>query len=250
MQKTIDQKVLSFWRCNIAKRFTDSRKWDDDWFLELPARYKLLWLYILDKCDYTGFFKPNLKLANFCLDTQYSHKEVLEVFKDRVYIVGSKWHIPKFIEFQYGELTPNNNTHISIINRLIKAGVRQGLPSPFVGVKDKDKDKDKRGIVKGEFEEIWQAYPNKVGKKEAERHFNASIKTPQDLQDIKKALQHYLESKRVYKGFIMNGSTFMNQWRDWVDFTEPICVKCKGKGEYTSTTGYKVTCDCIDGKNK
>jgi hypothetical protein len=28
----------------MAKRFTDSAKWDDPWFAELPSKYKLFYL--------------------------------------------------------------------------------------------------------------------------------------------------------------------------------------------------------------
>ncbi len=66
-----------------------------------------------------------------------------------------------------------------------------------------------------EFEQIWALYPKPVGKKDALRHYNATVKTPQDVLDIKIALENYKESQEVQKGFIKNGSTWFNQWRDW-----------------------------------
>lgn len=98
------------------------------------------------------------------------------------------------------------------------------------------------------FEEIYIKYPNKVGKKAALRHFEVSVKTSQDWQDIQTALKNYLESARVAKGYVMNASTFFNNWRDWVNFKEPLCPKCKGKGTFISTTGYEIICDCSKGK--
>ncbi|HDY68615.1 MAG TPA: hypothetical protein ENH85_12610 [Candidatus Scalindua sp.] len=105
----------------------------------------------------------------------------------------------------------------------------------------------KKEICASSFEEIWKKYPNRVGKKEAERHFKASVKTPKDREDISQALKHYLESERVAKGILQNGSTWFNNWRDWIEYTEPICSKCKGKGRYSSLTGYRITCDCPAG---
>ena len=70
------------------------------------------------------------------------------------------------------------------------------------------------------FEEIFLKYPKRVGKKNAVRHFKASVKTEQDWLDIQIALKNYLASERVAKGFIQNASTWFNNWRDWIDFKE------------------------------
>ncbi len=67
-----------------------------------------------------------------------------------------------------------------------------------------------------DFEAIWAKYPDRVGKKSAERHFNASVKTEQAWKDINTALSNYLLSKRVLKGFVQNGSTWFNDWEGWV----------------------------------
>ena len=70
------------------------------------------------------------------------------------------------------------------------------------------------------FEAIWKKYPNKDGKRDALRHFKATVKCEEDWENIQKALGNYLASERVKKGFIKNGSTWFNGWRDWVDYTE------------------------------
>jgi len=72
------------------------------------------------------------------------------------------------------------------------------------------------------FEEIWGRYLRKIGKKAAERHFKASVKTKKDWEDINKALDNYLKSERVLKGIIQDGSTWFNNWRDWVDYKDEI----------------------------
>ena len=128
----------------MAKRFTDSRKWDDDWFDELDPKYKFMWVYMLDKCDHAGFFKPNLKQANYHLGVAFSKEELLEVFKTKIIECKNQWFLTSFIPFQYGELKSTNNLHISIQNKLIDSGVDQGLVRGWAGDKDKDKDKDKK----------------------------------------------------------------------------------------------------------
>ncbi len=77
-----------------------------------------------------------------------------------------------------------------------------------------DKEEDKDGFCI-----LWSRFPNPVGKKEALRHYQASVKTDLDYLDITKALNNYLQSEKVQKGFIQNGSTWFNNWRDYVDIT-------------------------------
>jgi len=226
----------------MANRFTDSRKWDDPWFMELQPHYKILWIYLLDKCDHAGIYKHNPRLASFTIGYDYDWKEVREVLKTR--IVETKkgnWFIPKFIQFQYGTLNPENRVHKSAIDRLEKEGAYKGHQSPLNGAKDKDKDKDKnkdsiyksiksktdnqvsksiivnKDIYTDRFEQIWSAYPNKDGKKLALKHFIATVKTDADWKNIQKALKNYTKSERVKKGFIKNGSTWFNNWQDWIE---------------------------------
>ncbi len=104
-------------------------------------------------------------------------------------------------------------------------------------------------VIKIDFEPVWARYPKKVGRKQAERHFHATVKTEKDIKDIGVALDHYLASERVFKGFVMNGPTFFNQWRDWVTYQEPVCERCRNTGKYISTTGYESICECPKGKN-
>lgn len=70
------------------------------------------------------------------------------------------------------------------------------------------------------FDEVWKRYPNKDGKKASEKHFNTTVKTEEDYAAINKALDNYLNSDKVKKGFIKNGSTWFNNWQDWIDYED------------------------------
>lgn len=72
------------------------------------------------------------------------------------------------------------------------------------------------------FDELWQKYPVKDGKKHAKRHFFASVKTADDYARISVALEAYLGSKRVKDGFIKNASTWFNGWEDWINYQDPV----------------------------
>jgi hypothetical protein len=70
-----------------------------------------------------------------------------------------------------------------------------------------------------DFESLWKRYPKRLGKKEALRHFRATVKTDEDWQNINKALDNYLHSKNVKENtqFIQHGSTWFNNWQDWIE---------------------------------
>lgn len=70
-----------------------------------------------------------------------------------------------------------------------------------------------------DFEDIWSKYPNRVGKKEAYRHYQATVKTPEDIKNIGLALDNYLVSDiamKEYGKYIQNGKTWFNNWEDWI----------------------------------
>jgi hypothetical protein len=208
----------------MASRFTDSRKWDDPWFRKLPCKYKAFFIFLLDKCNHAGIWKVDFESAEFHIGEAIVKEEAIGMLNGRVVVLKEKWFVPNFIKFQYqvsgmADLNPENRVHKSVIEILKKEGAYKPLLRGLLGCKDKDYDKDKdiKGVVKGDFETIWAKYPNRVGKKHAQRHFEATVKTEQDKTNINKALDNYLKSERVIKGFVQNGSTWFNQWQDWVD---------------------------------
>jgi len=107
----------------MAKRFTDTDKWKDEWYTELSTDYKVIWQYLLDTCDNAGIYKRNIKLLNYYCNTNVSDKDILNVFKLRVTpISDEKWIINKFCVFQYGAdfLESKNKAVISVVNKLIE----------------------------------------------------------------------------------------------------------------------------------
>ena len=73
------------------------------------------------------------------------------------------------------------------------------------------------------FDELWFMYPQKgrVGKKLAKTKTEASIKSQEDFEACKNAIINYKNSDRVRRGYVQNGSTFFNNWRDWVTDPDP-----------------------------
>jgi hypothetical protein len=112
----------------MAKRFTDTDKWKDEWYTDLPNDYKIIWQYLLDTCDNAGIYKRNIKLLNIMCNTNVSDTDVLNTFKLRVTpISDEKWIINKFCVFQYGPdfLESKNKAVISVVNKLIENNLYQ-----------------------------------------------------------------------------------------------------------------------------
>lgn len=133
----------------MARRMTDTGKWDDEWFMNLSSPAKLLWFYLCDSCDHAGIWKVNRRLAEFKIGGAIPWDSALAELGGRIQVLGNneRWFIRKFVDFQYGTtLSEKNNVHASVLKALRLHGIiptpDQPLPSPCPGALDKDKDKD------------------------------------------------------------------------------------------------------------
>ena len=128
----------------MAKRFTDTNKWRKDFIRGLQGAYKLLWLYILDECDHAGIWHVELDVAGLRIGYELDPIKTTEALKGHIIIFdnGKKWFIPDFIDFQYGELNPENRVHYSILVQLEKYKLK-GHIRGLQGRKDKEEDKEK-----------------------------------------------------------------------------------------------------------
>lgn len=87
--------------------------------------------------------------------------------------------------------------------------------------------KDLSGLPPDAFDMIWKTYPSKAGKKAALRSFRASMKSAEDWRLIQVALNKYLKLDKVKRGFILNGSTWFANWRDYLEYVEPGSPKAE-----------------------
>lgn len=234
-------------------RLIDTNIWSEDWYLSLNGEEQYFLRYIFDNCNHAGIFKPNtikyIKLTSLKIDQQGFLNKINED-KERIYVLkNGRWFLRDFIKFQcfnkqkefklnlkvvmyrsiYELIKLENiplekiNGFVGLDNEGVTQGVGKGVTQP---TKDKDKDKDKEKVKdvkihirnKERFEKIWERYPRREGRKEAERHFIATVKTDQDWESIKWALENYkeyLKKEKIEKRFIKMGSTWFNNWQDW-----------------------------------
>lgn len=130
----------------MAKRLTDTDKWNDDWYISLDNDYRIIWQWLLDNCNHAGICKRSMKLLNMMCNTDILEEKMIEIMDSRVISVDNNWFIPKFLKFQYTTLQSNKPVIISVVKELEKYGYEQYIPESFgndyIIIKDKSKDKD------------------------------------------------------------------------------------------------------------
>lgn len=112
----------------MSKRFTDTDIWDEDWYVALPNKYKLLWNYVKDRCDNVGIWRPNKIIAQKLIDEDINLNDFLNLInseKERIKVLPSgKWFVKYFFIFQYGEkFSPSSPVHKSALKQLVANGI-------------------------------------------------------------------------------------------------------------------------------
>lgn len=155
----------------MAKRFTETDKWKNKWFRELPPAMKLFWSYVLDSCDVAGIWMEDYASAAFHIGAPVSVSDVELHFEGRFRrLDASTLQVLGFISFQCGgKLQAACNAHKGVLKKLKERGIdaapyleavpafdsvqKEPFPNPSVSVpegfqkgyvtlKDKEQDKD------------------------------------------------------------------------------------------------------------
>lgn len=145
----------------MAKRLTDTEKWNDEWYISLSNDYKIVWQWLLDNCNHAGICKRSITLLNMMCKTDITEEQMLGQMGDRIIISGNDWFIPKFLKFQYTDLLSNRPVIVSVRKELIKKNyhilvpqsfgeeyiiIPESLDNDYSIIKDKSKDKDKATV--------------------------------------------------------------------------------------------------------
>jgi hypothetical protein len=99
------------------KRFTDTCKWDDPWFRALPGVHKLVFLYIIDRCNNAGFWEVDMDSLAFHTKLESKHLEGALKGLERGLKGASGWvWVRRFLRHQKHEpLNQENPAHRQII---------------------------------------------------------------------------------------------------------------------------------------
>lgn len=219
----------------MSKRFTDTNKFDDPWYCNLTNDAKLAWEYILAKCDNSGVWEPNFRIANAYLSGSSSWDDIRKEFGDRIVILpNGKWWAWKFIGFQYGELSESCKPHMNIIRLLKQHGIydvyqhhiltrepisfnpskkedtlSKGYPKGINTLEEEDKEKDKERDKEKEigsdfdsigddleFEPVPSPPPKPRKKPDPQVEISASLNTPEFVTAWTEFIAHRKEIKK------------------------------------------------------
>lgn len=193
--------------------------------------YKLLWNFLCDRCDNAGVWKIDFEAASFFIGVEIDPAKAYEEMRQRVRVLDpNNWLIAKFVDFQFGSLTSNSPLHKSVLKMIERHTLALGYPKAMprvqvmVKVKDKVREEVKTLGPKFDFEALWAKYPRREGRKEAEKHFKASVVTLEDWLDIQNALDNYiakLRDENTEPKFFKMGSTWFNNWKDYIRYQQP-----------------------------
>lgn len=144
------------------RRFTETNKWDDPWFRGLAGAHKLVFLYIIDRCDNAGFWEIDMESVRFHTKLEERHLEGALKGLERGIVERDGWcWVKNFLKHQKNDrLNPANPAHRQIIGflddqvfrfkevkPLIPKGASKGLQSPIgIGIgKGKGKEEEQEG---------------------------------------------------------------------------------------------------------
>ncbi len=224
-------------------RFTETDKWRDKWFRQLPPQQKLLFLWLIDNCDAAGFWEVDLDLAAHEIGTPKTRISGAFQGLNRAYLQRGEYiWIRRFIQVQRNwPLNPKNNAHKNILSKLeshsefdvnfieeinsLQNVSPKGGPNE-VPCKSKGISKS-NSISNGFFDTFWTNYPKKVGKGDALKSWMKINPSEELVSKMLFTLAWQVKSDQWEKDkgqFIPNPATWLNQER-WTD--EP--VKSGGK---------------------
>jgi hypothetical protein len=131
----------------MAKRFTETNKWQDDWFCTLTNDEKVIWQYLNDHCSVAGVVKKGLKHLNYFCGTKFTEAKLLEVFGSKLIDLGECFFLPSFILEQYPTGLSSDKPLIVSVRRELEASnhylmIEQSLPNHYPMIRQSlDNDK-------------------------------------------------------------------------------------------------------------
>lgn len=138
----------------MAKRFTETEKWRDDWYLSVDNDTRIVYQWLIDNCNIAGLAKKEFKMLNYCCHTNLDEKQLIEKLKGKIFDCGDFFFIPTFLKHQYPNGLDSNHPAVRSARSILESFsmfeiVKSTLTNPsatlnqrWPRVKEKDKEKD------------------------------------------------------------------------------------------------------------
>lgn len=85
----------------MAKRFIDTKMFEDEWICSLSKDAKLFFIYYITTCDHAGILKLNRKLCEFQTGLKNLDLIINELGESLINVKDGVYFMPRFIKFQY-----------------------------------------------------------------------------------------------------------------------------------------------------
>lgn len=212
------------------RRFTDTLKWDDSWFRNLPGCHKLVFLYVVDRCNNAGFWEVDEDAI--CWHTKIEPKHLEGAWKglDRGIKGASGWiWVRRFLHHQKNEpLNALNPAHKQIISLVVEqrerfkncqefqefVGAYKGLLSPIGTGKGngtgKKRESPEREKLAGE---IYDCYPSKIARPEAIKAICKAISRGTSPMVLMERTKAFAAARNGDVDYCPNPATWFNQER-------------------------------------
>ncbi len=247
------------------KRFTETTKWNDPWYRELPNTMKCVWHFILDHCDVAGIWVVDFKIVSFYVNESVDEVRVMAEFnkgKLRVKELSGgsspKWFIPQFIIFQYGALSKESPPHKKIISILDREGLpypsvtpRGGKPYPKPRVQEEEEDKEEEKDIN-----IYNTIINDLNYILSTSYKGTTLKTKQlikqrlrdgftftDFQRVHRNMENAWGSDQKMIRYLRPETLYSNKFEGYLNYKE---LKVSTAGAKT----YKAGLEWIEEKEK
>lgn len=105
----------------MANKYTDTDKWDDDWFLSLSPVQKCIWNFLCDNVKGCGEMKISFKKLTDCIGAPITRAEFDEAFEGRVFWIESDvvW-VPGTLARMYRKFSPRIKAEINVARKVVR----------------------------------------------------------------------------------------------------------------------------------
>lgn len=212
--------------------------WNDTWFVSIPQRQKILYLYLLSKSSKCGIFELNTRTINFDLMCEgekinpYTIEEILTFAGDRIKPINdTKAIIVAYIRVNWmrgKSFDPTKNPlHRGIQQELARYGLTidsinelQSYKKPKVEVVQPDFGlvQEESNSVEDMFSEFWAAYPSECPRKVDKKKCLAKYKTILSAHpEIHSEIMYGLHQWKVCDTWTKDGGRYIKAPLVWLN---------------------------------
>lgn len=221
----------------MAKRFTDTELWDKEWFMLLSCKLKCLVKLVRDKCDLSGVWSPNWKLACDYIGEKVTAAELIAIDEGKQFLMleNGKILCIGFIEFQYGVLSEKSPVHRKVLSVYSSHGLKYdknqiGYQYPIDRVsnslqeeeedkdkeKEEDEEKEKSGFFLNELDKNLEIDENQVLK--TVEYIQLTIYKQIQPNEVKNYWKAFKIQNFDKKEFQRNMAALYSHFRDFVKY--------------------------------